>query len=47
MWYIKQQSDRKTKQKTIWAQRVEFSKKDGITILVTSFGIKLLQRNIR
>ena len=35
MWYIKQQSDRKTKQKTIWAQRVELLKKDGTTILVT------------
>ena len=47
MWYIKQQSDRKTKQKTIWAQRVELLKKDGITILVTFSGIKLLQRNIK
>ena len=27
MWYIKRQSDRKTKQKTIWAQRVELLKK--------------------
>ena len=27
MWYIKRQSDRKMKQKIIWAQRVELFKK--------------------
>ena len=34
-WYIKRQSDRKTKQKTIQAQRVKLLKKDDTTILVT------------
>ena len=47
MWYIKQQSDRKTKQKTIWAQRVELLKKDGIAILVTLKTIKRTEQKYR
>ena len=35
MSYIKRQSDQKTKQKTIWAQQVAFSKKDNTAISVT------------
>ena len=47
MWYIKRQSDRKTKQKTIWAQRVELLKKDRTTILVTKTTTKRIKRNYR
>ena len=47
MWYIKRQSERKTKQKTIWAKRVELIKKDGRTILVTLITIKRTERDYR
>ena len=47
MWYIKRQSNRKTKQKTIQAQRVELLKKDGTTILVTLKTIKKTEQKYR
>ena len=47
MWYLKRQSDRKTKQETIWAQRLELLKKGGTTILVTFITKKRTKQKYR
>ena len=45
MWCIKRQSNRKTKQKTIWAQRVELLKKENGTE-ISKYIWKLKNKNI-